>query len=188
MGNQQYQSSRTESQSQSQYSQWATPRFQQISGISSTRLPEIHREFIREAGTDGLVNRSEFSRLYRELNLGPNDEVVIDRAFPAFDRDASGRLSFDEFLSASVMLPKKTNTRERISYLIDSNNPSGMNHTWITPDYGKNIISKMNEFYGTNADFDEIWSGLNVTNGQVERDEFISYVSRAPTFVQYFQY
>jgi hypothetical protein len=29
---------------------------------------------------------------------------------------------------------------------------------------------------------------LNVNNGQVERDEFISYVSRAPTFVRYFQY
>jgi Ca2+-binding EF-hand superfamily protein len=184
MGNQQYQASRSESQ----FSQWETPRFQQISGISSSRLPQIHQEFIREAGTDGLINRSEFNRLYRELNLGSGDEVRIERAFPAFARDASGRLSFDEFLSASVMLPKNTNTRERITYLIDSNNPSGMNNTLITPDYGRNIISKMNEFYGTNADFDDIWSGLNATNGQVERDEFISYVSRAPTFVQYFQY
>ncbi|UJR23067.1 hypothetical protein I4U23_026091 [Adineta vaga] len=182
MGNQQYQTYRTESR----YSQWDAPRLQKFSGFDGNRLPQIHQAFIKAAGSDGLVSRSEFGRLYREYNLGPNDEGSIDRAFRTFDRDGSGKLSFDELLSASIMLNKNTNARERVSYLIDSNNPSGINKTIITPDYGRHIIQNMNQFYGTNADFDQIWSKVNSNNGQVQREEFISYVTQSPTFVQYF--
>jgi Ca2+-binding EF-hand superfamily protein len=182
MGNQQYQQRRGESY----YTKWNTPHFEQFSGINSTRLPQIQQEFTRVAGTDGLVSQGEFSRLYREFNLGSNDEGSIDRAFRGFDRDRSGKLSFDEFVSASVMLNDNTSARDRVTYLIDSNNPIGVNNTFITPAYGREIISNMNNFYGTNANFDDIWSGLNVNNGQVQREEFVSYVSSAPTFVEYF--
>jgi Ca2+-binding EF-hand superfamily protein len=182
MGNQQYQERRAETH----YTRWDAPRLQQMSGIDASRLPQIHQEFIRAAGADGLLNRGEFGRLYRELNAGPGDEGSIDRAFRALDRDGSGKLSFDEFLSAAILLNKNANPRERISYLIDSNNPSGINNTLITPDYGRHIVRNMNQFYGTNADFDQIWSKINANNGQVHREEFVRYVSQAPTFVQYF--
>jgi len=181
MGNQQYQGSR----SQSSYSQWSSPRFEQTSGISSSRLGNINQEFRRAAGSDGLISRNEFNQLYRELNLGSNDHQSIDRAFRAFDRDRSGKLSFDEFMSATVMLNNDTNAEERVSYLIDSNNPSGMNHTYITPEYGRVIVDNMNQFYGTDAEFDNIWSRLNVNNGQVARSEFVSYLREEPTFSRY---
>jgi len=182
MGNQQYQNSR----SQSSYSQWSSPQFEQFSGINPSRLSQINGEFHRVAGSDGLVSRQEFGRLYRELDLGSNQENAIDRAFPAFDQYGSDRLSFDEFLSGAVMLNNNTNTRERIDYLIDSNYPSGSNNIYITPDYGRTIIRNMNQFYGTDADFDDIWSRVNTNNGQVSREEFVTYISQAPAFVRYF--
>jgi Ca2+-binding EF-hand superfamily protein len=182
MGNQQYQERRSESH----YSRWDAPNLQRVTGIDSVRLPQIHQEFTRAAGSDGLVSRSEFDRLYRELNLGPNDEGSIGRVFGAFDRDGSGKLSFDEFLSASIMLNNKTNTHDRVSYLIDSNNPTGANNTFITPEYGRHIVRNMNQFYGTDADFDQIWSQVGSNNGQVRREEFVTHISQAPTFVQYF--
>jgi Ca2+-binding EF-hand superfamily protein len=176
MGNRQY-------RSQSGYTQWSSPRFQQFSGINSSRLDDINQGFRRTAGSDGLISRSEFDPLYRELNLGPYDQSRIDRAFY---QDGSGRLSFDDFLSATVMLNNNTNSQERISYLIDTNNPSGMNYTYITPEYGRVIIQNMNDFYGTDADFSDIWSNLNVNNGLVAREEFVTYISQAPTFSRYF--
>jgi Ca2+-binding EF-hand superfamily protein len=182
MGNQQYQERRSESS----YSRWNTPQLQQVSGIDASRLPQFNEAFRRAAGSDGLVSRDEFEQLYRELNRGSNDQASIDRSFRAFDRDGSGKLSFDEFLSATVMLNNKTGARERVSYLIDSNNPIGVDHTYITPDYGRSIVRNLNSFYGTNANFDEIWSNLNANNGQVRREEFVSYISQAPTFVRYF--
>lgn len=182
MGNQQYQQHRSESH----YRQWNTSGLQQASGIDAGRLPQIQEMFQRAAGADGLLSRGEFNQLYSQLNLGPYDEVNVDRAFRSLDRDRSGKLSFDEFLSASVMLNNKTGARERMSYLIDSNNPAGIDHSYITPDYGRSIVHNLNDFYGTNADFDNIWSGLHANNGQVRREEFVSYVSQAPTFVRYF--
>ena len=182
MGNQQYQ----ESRSQSRYTKWDSSGLQRISGISSNQLPQLQQTFLRAAGPDGLINRNEFGRIYRELNIGSNDEGSIDRAFRAFDTDHSGQLSFDEFLSATVMLNNKTNTRDRVSYLIDSHNPAGVNHTFITPDYGRQIVRNMNQFYGTNANFDDVWSKLNANNGQVHREVFVSYISETPTFAQHF--
>jgi hypothetical protein len=182
MGNQQYQERRSESH----YTRWNTPRLQQVSGIDTSRLPQLQQIYQRAAGSDGLISRGEFDRVYRELNIGSPDQASIDRAFRAFDRDGSGKLSFDEFLSAAVMLNNKTNTRERVSYLIDSNNPAGLDHTHITPDYGRAIVRNLNQFYGANADFDQIWSNLNATNGQIQRDEFVTYISQAPAFVSYF--
>lgn len=182
MGNQQYQ----ERRSQSSYSQWNTPKFQQHSGIDPSRLAQINQEFRNAAGADGLVSQNEFRRLYYDLNLGSNDEASINRAFQAFDTDRSGKLSFDEFLSAATMLNNGGNPRERINYLIESNHPTGNNNGFITPDYGRAIVRNMNQFYGANADFDDIWSQLNANNGQVRREEFVTYISQAPTFVQYF--
>ena len=182
MGNQQYQERRTETH----YNRWNGPRLQQLSGIDASRMPQLHQIFQRAAGSDGLVSRAEFDRLYREFNLGSPDQASIDRAFRAFDRDGSGKLSFDEFLSAAVMLNNKGNARERVSYLIDSNNPAGIDHTHITPDYGRAVVRNLNQFYGTNADFDQIWSNLNATNGQIHRDAFVTQISQAPAFVRYF--
>ncbi|CAF0879443.1 unnamed protein product [Adineta ricciae] len=182
MGNQQYQTRRTESH----YTRWDGAGLQRFTGFDASRLPQIHQQFVKAAGSDGLVSYNEFARLYREHNIGPTDERTIEQAFRTFDADGSGKLSFDEFLSAAIALNKNTNARERISYLIDSNNPGGINTTVITPDYGRHIIRNMNQFYGTNADFDQIWSKVNANNGQVHREQFISYVSQTPTFVQYF--
>jgi Ca2+-binding EF-hand superfamily protein len=182
MGNQQYQASRSQSSQSSSYDQWSSPRFEQYSGISSSRLGDINQEFRRAAGSDGLISPNEFHRIYKELNLGSNDRQSIDRAFQAFDRDRSGKLSFDEFLSATVMLNNNTNAQQRVSYLIDSNNPNGMNHTYITPEYGRAIINNMNQFYDTDADFDDIWPRLNVNNGQVAREEFVTYLREQPSF------
>ncbi len=192
--NQQYQEHRSESSNQqyqesggeSNYNRWNSPRLQQVSGISESRLPQIRETFRYAAGSDGLVSRSEFNRLYRDLNLGSNDQGNMDRSFRAFDQDESGKLSFDEFLSAAVMLNNNTGARERVSYLIDSNNPAGIDHTYITPDYGRSIVRNLNNFYSTNDDFDDIWSNLNANNGQVRREEFVSYISRSPTFARYF--
>jgi hypothetical protein len=183
MGNQQYQEHRGDSHS----NRWKSPQFEKFSAINSDRLPEIHQIFNRTAENDGLINRSEFGRLYRELNIGSNDETSIDKTFHAFDGDGSGKLSFDEFLSAAIMLNKNNqNSRERITYLIDSNNPNGYDNQNIPPNYGKYIVNNMNKFYGINADFDQIWSKLDRGNGLVSREEFVTYISQIPTFAKYF--
>jgi Ca2+-binding EF-hand superfamily protein len=182
MGNQQYQNSH----SQSSHTQWSSPKFEQFSGINPSRLSQINEEFHRAAGSDGLVSRQEFDKLYGELNIGSNQGDAIDRAFRAFDQYGSGKLSFNEFVSATVMLNNNTNTRERIDFLIDSNHPNGSDNIYITPDYGRSIIHNLNQFYGADADFDDIWSRFNTNNGQVNREEFVTYISQAPAFVRYF--
>lgn len=182
MGNQQYQQRR----GQFSYDHWENPRFQQHSGIDPSRLSTISQQFRQAAGADGLISRDEFRRLYQQLNLGSNDEQSIERAFRGFDTDGSGKLSFDEFVSAAVMLNNGARPQDRINYLIESNNPSGFNNGFITPDYGRAIVRNMNQFYGSNANFDDIWSKINSSNGAVRREDFVSYITQAPAFVQFF--
>lgn len=183
MGNK---NNRHKNQSGSNSNQWNISNFQQVSGLDTGRVQEIQQMFQRAAGSDGLISRNEFDRVYQELNLGPYDRASIDRSFRTIDRDGSGKLSFDEFLSAVVMLNNNIGTRERVTYLIDSNNPDGYDQTYITPEYGRTIVRDMNDYYGTNANFDDIWSGAGRNNGQIRRDEFVTYVSQDPTFGQYF--
>ena len=182
MGNK---NNRNKHQGGSHSNQWNISNFQQTSGLDTGRVQQIQQMFQRAAGSDGVISRHEFDRVYQELNLGPYDRASIDRAFRTIDRDGSGKLTFDEFLSAVVMLNNNIGTRERMTYLIDSNNPDGYDQGYITPEYGRTIIRDMNDYYGTNADFDQIWTGINA-NGPIRRDEFVTYISREPTFGGYF--
>lgn len=177
---------RNKNQTNHQQNQWQTPNFQQTTGLDAGRVQQMQQMFQQAAGSDGLISRGEFDRVYQELNLGSYDRGSIDRAFRTLDRDGSGKLSFDEFISVVVMLNNNIGTRERMTYLIDSNNPEGYDQTYITPDYGRTIVRDMNNFYGTNANFDDIYSGLNVNDGRIPREEFVTYVSQTPTFGQYF--
>lgn len=169
-----------------QQNQWNTPGFQQTTGLDAGRMQQIQQMFQQAAGSDGLISRGEFDRVYQQLNLGSFDRASIERAFRTLDRDGSGKLSFDEFISVVVMLNNNIGTRERMTYLIDSNNPNEYDQTYITPEYGRTIVQDMNHFYGTDANFDDICSGLDVHDGRIPREQFVNYVSQTPTFGQYF--
>ncbi|CAF1559301.1 unnamed protein product [Didymodactylos carnosus] len=165
---------------------WDLQRLQQATGLPQQQLVQLYQRFQEEAGRDGQISKSEFRDFYEELGQGNASHRAIDQVFRAFDRDNSGRLNFEEFVSAVIMLNQQSNPYDRVSFLIDQHNPNA-SQGYITPEYGQHVFSRMNDFYGTNVDPYDAWSQLDNGQGYVSSNQFAEYLSNHPQYSQ-FQY
>lgn len=108
------------------------------------------------------MDKKEFRRLYKELYLqsqpGLNGPATLsdhdldklsDRVFKAFDGNGSGKLTFEEFVNAYLLLDrhstKSTATaRDRLTYILDHNSPTP---GFITQEQGQEIFNNLNRYY-----------------------------------------
>ena len=163
---------------------WDLQRLSQMTNIPEQQLSQLHQQFQKAAGRDGALTKSEFHSLAGKVGLNVGNSRETEQAFRAFDRDGSGKLSFEEFLSALVMSNPNANGRDRIYCVVDCNNPNGSNG-YVTAEYGREVIDSMNQYYGVSADPDEVWNSFGASGASVSQDEFVEYISQSPTYSQY---
>ncbi|CAF4561086.1 unnamed protein product, partial [Didymodactylos carnosus] len=97
--------------------------------------------------------------------------------FRAFDTDRSGKLSFEEFVSAVVLMNQGGSQGQKFQYIIDQYNPNRQ-QGYITPEYGQQIFSSLNQFYGTQGDPYQMWDQIDNGRGGVSRDEFVNFLNQ----------
>jgi Ca2+-binding EF-hand superfamily protein len=115
----------------------------------------------------------------------------IPRIFRTFDRDGSGTLSFDEFLSAIVMMNKNMPRTDRIDYLIRQNNGSGrqQDNGQISAQYGHQVFRRLNDYYGLPPGSEhQAWKQVDRNNrGYVTQEEMMNYISQQGAYNQRYQ-
>ncbi|CAF1346276.1 unnamed protein product [Rotaria magnacalcarata] len=140
---------------------------------------------------------SWYSRFPGAQNLDPRSmQQQIPRIFRTFDRDRSGALSFEEFLSAVVMMNCSVPRRDRIDFLIRQNNrmPPLQNNDHghqhgdgrISAQYGQKVFRRLNDYYGLPAGTEQQrWQQVDRNNrGYVTREELMDYVSQQDGYNQ----
>ncbi|CAF1050057.1 unnamed protein product [Didymodactylos carnosus] len=169
-------------QQRPRFRQWDLQSLEEASGIPQQQLLQLYDEFKRSAGRDGQLDKQEFQQLARRLGMPANEQY---HPFRAFDTDRSGKLSFEEFVSAVVLMNQGGNQAHKFQYVIDQYNPNRQ-QGYITPEYGQQVFSSMNQFYGTQGDPCEMWEQIDNGRGGVSRDEFVNYLSQNSPYAQKF--
>ena len=139
--------------SRSGIDQWDLNHMQQATGLPYDQIQQIQSQFYQAAGRDGLMDINEFANLYARFPGAaqqPNLNQQIQRLFQTFERDRSGRLSFDEFLAAVVMMNHNMPRMDRVDYLIRQNNAEGRRHGngRVSSQYGHQVFRRLNDYYG----------------------------------------
>jgi len=205
------------SHSKENFSQWDLDRFSNVTGIPRPTVEKLYREFIATTGKDNRMDKKEFRRLYKELytsgRTGASVPAVIsehdldkisDRVFKTFDMDGSGKLSFEEFVNAYLMLNhNQTNTgitpRDRLNYVLDHNNPTP---GYVTRDHGEQVFNRLNRFYNwedktkttsttttpvgsskpVTTTWEQHWTKLDDGSGRVPQEKFVEYVTTSDDY------
>ena len=174
--------------------QWDQSGFQQATGLPYDQLQQIQQEFFRASGRDGQLSMAEFANVYSRFpgaRNEPNLQQQIPRIFQTFDRDNSGTLSFDEFLSAVTMLNHSVPRQDRINYVIQQNNRQGrqFGDGRITSEYGHQVIRRLNDYYGLPAGNEhQIWQQIDQQRrGYVSQDQFMNYVRQSQGYNRRYQ-
>ncbi|CAF1262571.1 unnamed protein product [Rotaria sordida] len=179
------------------YNQWDLNKLSQTTGLDPNQISEIYQEFKQAAGRDGQLNMKEFSKLYSRFPGAQRQdsrymEAQIPRIFRTFDRDGTGTLSFDEFLSGVVMMNHDTPRRDRIDYLIKQNNSYGQQYGdgRIPSEYGQEVFQRLNDYYGLPPGMEQqCWQQVDVNNrGYVTQDELMDYIAQQQAYNQRYQY
>ncbi|CAF5180851.1 unnamed protein product, partial [Rotaria magnacalcarata] len=93
---------------------WELDEISNLVGIPRYQLEKIYNDF-RRVSKNYLLDKTEFRRIYKDLkSYSPNssdyahlsnyeinrrNNAMADRIFKTFDRDNTGRLTFNEFIS-----------------------------------------------------------------------------------------
>jgi len=187
------------------YQQWDMNELTRATGLPPQQIEVIYKEFMQAAGPDGQLDMSEFSRLYSHFPGAQQRDPQymqqqIPRLFRTFDRDNSGALSFDEFLSSVVMMNRDMPRRDRIDYLIRQNNGNrpqhghghqhghehqhGQGHQQndgrISAQYGHQVFRRLNDYYGVPPGTEhQCWQQVDRHNrGYVTHQELMDYVDQ----------
>ncbi|CAF1432144.1 unnamed protein product [Rotaria sordida] len=167
-------------------------------GIPRFQLENIYRDF-RRVSKDYLLDKHEFRRIYKNLmcfspnspdyfHLTPSEltrlhNAMADRIFKTFDRNKSGRLTFDEFISAYILLENSLSPQVRLNFLLNHYAP---NNGYITPTMGRRVIQDMSNLYGINTDYQQLWRNLEANhalqNGLVPQEAFTNYFINHPAY------
>ncbi|UJR30227.1 hypothetical protein I4U23_017765 [Adineta vaga] len=183
--------------SRGSYQQWDLNELSRATGVPTNQIQGIYQQFTQAAGRDGELDQKEFARLYSQLPGAQRQDPrymqqQIPRIFRTFDRDNSGKLSFDEFLSATVMMNHNMPRRERINYLVRENNRHGRQQGdgRISAQYGHQVFRRLNDYYGLPAGSEhQCWKQVDRNNrGYITQDELMAYISQQDTYNQRFQY
>lgn len=175
-------------------SDWDMNEIQRTSGLSAQQIQQLQQEYFHAAGRDGVLNMNEFANVYirlfgsrREQNL----QQQIARIFRTFDRDNSGTLSFDEFLSGIVMMNHDVPRQDRIDYLIRQNNHHGRQRGdgRISQQYGQQVFRRLNDYYGLPPGTEQqCWECVDPHNqGYVTHDDMMNYISQQQAYTRRYQ-
>ncbi|CAF1015434.1 unnamed protein product [Rotaria sp. Silwood1] len=186
-----------QSSSRRPHTQWDLDRLAQATGLSPYEVSEVYEEFRQAAGRDGLLSKQEFSKIYSRFPGSQSQDsqymkAQIPRIFRTFDRDNSGKLSFEEFLSAVVMMNHDMPRRDRIGFLIDQNNIYGNEYGdgRITSEYGEQVFEYLNNYYGLpRGSANQCWQQVDTNNrGYVTREELMDYITQQDAYTQRYSY
>jgi len=193
------------------FTQWDLDRFSNVTGIPRTTVERLYQEFVTSTGKNNQMDKKEFRRLFRELYVsqqtGPIIPAVIsehdlekisDRVFKAFDAEGTGKLTFEEFVNAFLLLSRNQpdaalTARDRLNYVLDHNNPTP---GYITREQGEQVMNRLNRYY-TSEDktkttsttttpagstkpvtttWEQHWSKLDDGSGRVPQEKFVEYI------------
>lgn len=178
-------------QSRGGFNQWDTNNIQSASGLPADQIRQLQQQFFQSAGQDGLLNMNEFANVYARFAGGRSavDGQQIERIFRTFDRDRTGALSFDEFLSAVIMLNHDMPRRDRIEYVINQNNYGGRNDGRISAQYGHQVFRRLNDYYGLPAGTEhQCWKQVDQQNrGYVTQQELMNYIGQQQAYSRRYQ-
>jgi len=204
--------------------QWDLDRFSNVTGIPRATVETLYQEFITTTGKDNRMDKKEFRRLYKALYtsgqtgtsvpavISEHDlEKISDRVFKAFDNDGSGKLTFEEFVNAYLLINQNqagstgaaTTTaitpRDRLTYVLDHNNPTP---GYVTRDQGEQVFNRLNRFYNwedttkstttttvpsgsskpVSTTWEQHWSKLDDGSGRVPQEKFVEYVTTSDDY------
>jgi len=177
---------------------WELDAIANLVGIPRNQLENIYKDF-RRVSKDYLLDKHEFRRIYKDLirhspnppdtsdltscELNRRDNATADRIFKTFDRDHTGRLTFDEFISAYIMLQNSISPQIRLNFLLDH---YSQNNGYITPNMGRRVIQDMSDLYGVNTDYQQVWGNLEANyalqNGRIPQQAFTEYFINHPAY------
>jgi Ca2+-binding EF-hand superfamily protein len=184
-------------QSRQGHHHWNMNELSQATGLPPQEIQEIYQEFMQAAGRDGQLDMNEFARLYSRFPGAQQQDPrymqqQIPRIFRTFDRDGSGALSFDEFLSGVVMMNHNMPRRDRIDFLIRQNNSYGrqQGNGHISSQYGQQVFRRLNDYYGLPPGTEhECWKQVDRNNrGYVTHQEFMDYIAQQEAYNRRYQY
>ncbi|CAF2554601.1 unnamed protein product [Rotaria sp. Silwood2] len=205
------------SHSKQTFTQWDLDRFSNVTGIPRATVERLYQEFITTTGKDNRMDKKEFRRLYKELYtsgqtgasvpavVSEHDlEKISDRVFKAFNTDGSGKLSFEDFVNAYLLINQnQTNTiitpRDRLNYVLDqtSSTPG-----YVTREQGQQVLDHLNRYY-TYEDttktktttttppgatqpvattWEQHWTKLDDGSGRVPQEKFVEYVTTSDDY------
>jgi hypothetical protein len=161
-------------------------------------MENIYKDF-RRVSKNYLLDKYEFRRIYKDLiryssypedasDLNPYElnrlnNATADRIFKTFDKDNTGRLTFDDFISAYIMLQNSISPQTRLNFLLDHYSP---NNGYITPTMGRRVIQDMSNLYGINTDYQQVWGNLEsnyaLHSGGIPQQAFTEYFINHPAY------
>ncbi|CAF0981000.1 unnamed protein product [Didymodactylos carnosus] len=184
------------------FTQWDLDRFSNVTGVPKATVEKLYQEFSVASGKDNRMDKKEFRRLYKELMAsrtavtttsgvtGTSSTVTVisdhdadkiaDRVFKTFDSDGSGKLTFEEFVNAFVMLNERGSVTDRFNYILDHNNPTP---GYITREQGEQVYNRLHRFYNTddtkplNTTWEQTWSKIDDGTGRVPQTKFTEYMT-----------
>jgi len=177
---------------------WELDAISNLVGIPRPQLENIYKDF-RRVSKDYLLDKYEFRRIYKDLirysshpldnsdltlyEINRRNNATADRIFKTFDRDNTGRLTFDEFISAYIMLQNSISPQVRLNFLLDH---YSQNNGYITPTMGRRVIQDMSDLYGVNTDYQQVWRNLEANyalqNGRIPQQAFTEYFINHPAY------
>ena len=181
---------------------WELDAISNLVGIPRHQLDKIYKDF-RRVSKDYLLDKYEFRRIYKDMTrysshtddysdfssseFSRRNNAVADRIFKTFDRDNTGRLTFDEFISAYIMMQDSISPQTRLNFLLDH---YSQNNGYITPQMGRRVIQDMSDLYGVNADYQQVWRNLEsnyaMQNGGIPQQAFTDYFINHPAYASAF--
>jgi len=203
------------SHSKQTFSQWDLDRFSNVTGIPRTTVEKLYQEFIATTGKDNRMDKKEFRRLYKALYtsgqtgtsvpavISEHDlEKISDRVFKAFDADGSGKLTFEEFVNAYLLIHQNNSAatqRDRLNYVLDHTNPTP---GYVTRDQGEQVFNRLNRYYDwedttkttstttvppgstkpVTSTWEQHWSKLDDGSGRVPQEKFVEYVTTSDDY------
>ncbi|UJR09842.1 hypothetical protein I4U23_014067 [Adineta vaga] len=199
--------------SKQKFSQWDLERFSNVTKIPRDKVDALYQEFITSSGKDNLMDKKEFRRLYKEMYMnrqatsveqtGPSAPAMwsehdlnkmADHVFKAFDQGGSGKLTFENFVNAYLLLDNSpgiastgVSNRDRLNYILDHNNPTPGK---VSREHGEDLFNHMNVCYtgdsvveGNDKTWEHHWTQMDDGNGgTVTQEKFVEYFTVSDAF------